>query len=293
MNKSTIKNNFSRNARFYDQHSNVQADCSEILLGLLDNTSFKSILEIGCGTGTYTARLFGRYPDAAITAVDISKPMLNIAEEKLKGTGVVFIEADGENLSLNRHFDLVTANASFQWFAGIDAAVRRFSDMLEDGGRICFSIYGPETFKEFRETLKEYLGRETRLSSSKFAEAESLKKELGRCFSDIELIERSYNREFPSLLDFLRDIKFSGTRGSGLESEVRLGRYMLSDLEKIYIKKFGKIKVTHQVFFLRGRKRMTPRNCEQNSVIASERSERGNLKDRHCEEAEGRRSNLL
>jgi len=251
MDKDIIKQNFSKNAHSYDRYSKVQSYCADELSRFLDDAKFRSILEIGCGTGTYTARLCEKYPDANITAVDISRPMLDLAKSRLSGKAVVFVEADGEKILPRERFDLVTSNVSFQWFQGLSSAIFRFSDILTKGGTLCFSIYGPETFREFGEVLKSFLGKGVRLSSSEFASRDSVEKVLGKYFQGLEIRENIYVEEFPSLLDFLKDVKLSGTRGAGLGGRVRLGRWMLNDMEKMYIKRFGKIIVTHQVFFVK------------------------------------------
>ena len=57
--------------------------------------------------------------------------------------------------------------------------------------------------------------------------------------------------EFESLLEFLKDIKYSGTRGRGLGEDIFLGKNTIKEMEKTYIKKFSKIIATHHVFFCR------------------------------------------
>lgn len=60
-----------------------------------------SILEIGCGTGSTTRYLRMLYPEARITAVDLSAPYLREAQrrlEKLPGRLVTFEESAGESL---------------------------------------------------------------------------------------------------------------------------------------------------------------------------------------------------
>ena len=118
-----------------------------------------------------------------------------------------------------------------------------------------FSIYGPETFYEFQEVLEAYFGESSWLSSSKFVAQEILQRIFEEHFNVLEFREKVYKARFPSLLDFLRDIKFSGTSGEGLDGRVYLGKETLKDLEKIYMEKFDGINATHQVFFCGLKKR--------------------------------------
>ena len=43
----------------------------------------RDVLELGCGTGTLTALLADRYPEANISAVDASEEMIRIARDHL------------------------------------------------------------------------------------------------------------------------------------------------------------------------------------------------------------------
>jgi len=166
MDKNIVNGNFSRNAESYDDYAAVQRKCAEKLIGLIGEKPFSSILEIGCGTGIYTRLLHDRYGDAEITAVDISEKMVEIAREKLTGKNISFMIADGEQITPDGKLDLITSNASFQWFENIEETLELFTGALADGGMLCFSMYGPETFKEFREVLGVHFGRHRGLSSA-------------------------------------------------------------------------------------------------------------------------------
>ena len=64
----------------------------------------KNILEVGCGTGSYTKILLEmRY---GVTAVDISEDMLKIAREKC---ACKFINGDIRNITINEKFDACIA----------------------------------------------------------------------------------------------------------------------------------------------------------------------------------------
>jgi len=57
----------------------------------------RSVLDIGCGAGNYTLRLLQELPDLECTLVDLSKPMLDRAVERVGGAtqGIIFrIQAD-------------------------------------------------------------------------------------------------------------------------------------------------------------------------------------------------------
>ncbi|MGB3112885.1 MAG: methyltransferase domain-containing protein, partial [Candidatus Omnitrophota bacterium] len=198
MSKCLIKRNFSRGARHYDRHSAVQRECALKILDLAGEKRHSRILEIGCGTGVYTGLLSDKFPGAEITAVDLSRPMVDLAKKKISGSNVRFVVDDGECMPLDGKFDMITSNAAFQWFENLDAAIGSFSEGLSDGGTLCFSMYGPETFKEFQEVLAAHFGAQ-RLSSENFISPQTLMSMLDRHFDEVVLREEYFKADFGSL----------------------------------------------------------------------------------------------
>lgn len=251
VNKHEILGNFSKSAVTYDDHAEVQKRCAQKLIDLIDLDYFPRILEIGCGTGVFTEILRERYPDADIKAVDISPDMVKKASEKLTGSGVRFEVSDGEGLGKDEKFDLITSNASFQWFESLDNAFQSFSHNLSKQGLLCFSMYGPETFREFKEILGIHLGPRQWLSSSRFVEKDEVENLLNKYFNKFELHEDHYSVDFFSIWDFLQNIKKSGSRGEGLNGAF-LGKYAINEMERTYVEKFGAVTATHHIYFCRG-----------------------------------------
>ncbi|MBD3427290.1 MAG: malonyl-ACP O-methyltransferase BioC [Candidatus Omnitrophica bacterium] len=249
MDKKIIQGNFSRNAPRYEDHASVQRQCARILVDSLKGKEYPNILEIGCGTGIYTRLLRSTNKEARITAVDISPDMINIAKERMQDDKIVYLTEDGENIDLDADFELVTSNASFQWFEDLHKAMAMFTGHLKKGGLLCFSMYGPDTFHEFKKVLNKHYGSRKWLSSSRFIPFGTVKAVMDKYFSRVELSEKHFEVEFISLWDMLKDIKHSGTRGEGLGRSTFLGRYGLREMEKTYMEKYGRIVATHHVFF--------------------------------------------
>lgn len=69
------------------------------------------ILEIGCGTGSFTRFLSSAFPQAKITAVDLSYPYLKLAQSRLKSfPRIDWIQGDGANLPFkDNQFDAVVS----------------------------------------------------------------------------------------------------------------------------------------------------------------------------------------
>jgi tRNA (cmo5U34)-methyltransferase len=61
------------------------------------------LLDIGCGAGNYSLKLLERLPQLEVTLVDLSRPMLERAEQRLRAAGcrkVTAIQADVRELEL-------------------------------------------------------------------------------------------------------------------------------------------------------------------------------------------------
>ena len=251
INKQMVSKNFSKSATTYDEHADVQKKCAEKLMDLVDLDYFERILEIGCGTGNYTSLLSKRYPGSNILAVDISDEMIKKSNKKLGGKNIRFEVSDAEHLKLDEKFDLITSNASFQWFDNLDKTFSAIAGMLSEDGVFCFSMYGPDTFSEFKEVLSHHFGERSWLSSSRFINKSEIEGLVSKYFSKIEVLEDSYRTDFFSIWDFMQNIKKTGSRGEGLGKDIFLGKYAIKELESTYIEKFGSIISTHHISFCR------------------------------------------
>src|SRR5688572_20921145 len=51
------------------------------------NPNATSVLDVGCGAGNYTLKLLERLPKLSVTLIDLSKPMLDRAVERVTAAG--------------------------------------------------------------------------------------------------------------------------------------------------------------------------------------------------------------
>jgi len=251
MDKAIIERNFSRCARFYDRYADIQRLAAERLIGLAPDAGFKEILEIGCGTGNYTIMLREKFRTAHIKAIEISEEMVGIARLKTGTAGVEFVIADAEKIDLSAGFDLVTSNASFQWFENMESSIKRYKEILSAGGVILFSSFGPLTFLELGRVLKDVAGGQM-VDSSAFQDKDALTGLLKRHFRGAAVEELTVKETYPSLRDLLGKIKYTGTRGSGLGNALLWRKGMFEKVEETYKNIFGAIEATYQLFFCKG-----------------------------------------
>lgn len=69
---------------------------------------FRSVADIGCGTGTFLARLW--FPGLTAYGIDRSAAMLEVARRKNRHTDTLFLCQDMRRLRLPRAVDLITCN---------------------------------------------------------------------------------------------------------------------------------------------------------------------------------------
>lgn len=247
--KAAIRRRFDRAAATYDANAQVQARTLELLLPHLPPESeVREILEIGCGTGSYSQRLLNHYPQARLTALDFSEKMLEQARQKLldspervqkesqqkpnsyetvpgedrqkpgqaaEATAPVLLCRDGEDfLAENRcHFDLVTANATLQWFSDLPRALLRIRAGLRPGGILLTTIFGGQTLTELAEGMSAVTKGRVQPAASGFYQLNELQAALNKVFTKVEVEEHSFTRTFGDLTLMLRHFRYTGTGG--------------------------------------------------------------------------------
>jgi tRNA (cmo5U34)-methyltransferase len=80
------------------------------------NPQARQILDIGCGAGNYTLKLLQRLPNLDVTLIDLSRPMLDKAQERIRAVSngkLRTIQADMREVDLGEAaFDSILASAT-------------------------------------------------------------------------------------------------------------------------------------------------------------------------------------
>ena len=105
-------------------------------------------LEIGCGTGAFTAPLAEAVGERGeVLGADISEAMLAGARKRLAESGlknVSLMQADAQTHSFEPgRFDLVASRFGVMFFADPAAAFANLRAAARPGGRLCFACWGP------------------------------------------------------------------------------------------------------------------------------------------------------
>ncbi len=255
--KKRIRERFSRAAGTYDAHADVQRELAVLLGQQLPQGAVPGrILEIGCGTGTFTALLVGHYPEAEIIALDFSEGMLGQARAKLAGHArLSFLCEDGERFlaACPSSFDLICSNSTMQWFDDIPAAFARIAGLLAPGGRFLGVLFGPKTFSELSQGLAHCFAAPVQLPPSRFPGRTQLAALAAAHLGGATVEEVARVRYYPSLLALLDHIRKTGTGGGqSLPASLTPGRLRL--LDAWFRKHFDGYPATYQAFVVKGEK---------------------------------------
>lgn len=96
--------------RFADERGRPFRD----LLARVGAVGPATVVDLGCGPGNLTAVLAGRWPDAEVTGVDSSAPMVDAARARGDGR-VAFRVGDVRDWAPPRPVDVLITNATLQW----------------------------------------------------------------------------------------------------------------------------------------------------------------------------------
>ena len=128
-------------ARFYDTVMDDPGPRAERVVRSIERyrPTARSLLELGCGTGSILARLEGV---PSLTGLDRSREMLVLAREKVPGAQ--FVEGDMSSFALSERFDVViSVFDSINHLLDFDAWRATFDAVhahLTDGGLFVFDV---------------------------------------------------------------------------------------------------------------------------------------------------------
>jgi malonyl-CoA O-methyltransferase len=216
--KQGIRRNFARRASSYDRHAEMQRFMAQGLVATAGDSLARAgrILEIGCGTGYLTGLLHQANKGARLVALDLDATLVAAARRRIgPETGVAWLVADGET-QIRGSYDLIIANATFQWFTRPGETLAAYYRSLTPGGVLAFSTLGPQTFQELAESL-DRAARSLNLTGTPpipaqgFGDRETWAHRLHRAgFRKDRLARELVTAMFPSVQEFLRALQATG-----------------------------------------------------------------------------------
>jgi trans-aconitate 2-methyltransferase len=99
----------------------------------------RRVVDLGCGPGTLTRLLHGRWPAAEVLGVDSSAEMVAAAEP---ADGIAYQVADLRTWQPPAPVDVLVSNATLQWVPGHLALLPRLVGHVAPGGWFAFQVPG-------------------------------------------------------------------------------------------------------------------------------------------------------
>lgn len=147
--RKALRRSLDRAAATFDDAGVLQAEVRERLLERLSYVALSpaTVLDLGCRTGRGARALAGRYPQAAVIAIDVSMAMLCKATEP----PFARICAGDARLPLrDASVDLLFSNLALPWCDDLDAVFGEFRRVIRPNGLVHFTTLGPGTLCELR-----------------------------------------------------------------------------------------------------------------------------------------------
>jgi ubiquinone/menaquinone biosynthesis C-methylase UbiE len=130
-----------------DRRDEVLAPVGDALLAAARPRPGEKVLDIGCGCGATTLAAGSAVgPAGAVTGIDLSGPMLDLARQRrdtAQATNVDFVDGDAQAHALSPTHDLAISRFGTMFFADPTAAFANIATALSSGGRICLATWQP------------------------------------------------------------------------------------------------------------------------------------------------------
>jgi trans-aconitate 2-methyltransferase len=108
------------------------------LVAALPDIHARRAIDLGCGPGNSTEVLAVRFPEAEVSGLDSSSDMVEAARVRLPG--ISFTVADIEQWSDPGPFDVILANAVFQWVPGHETLFPALIAKLNPRGAVAIQM---------------------------------------------------------------------------------------------------------------------------------------------------------
>lgn len=130
------------------------------LMGMIGDISGKSILDLGCGSGIYSAEFAKK--GAIVTGLDISEASLRLARSRAAGErlSIEFVRGSISGLGFfcDKKFDMIFSSTTMHYIKDIEGAFLKMNRLLNDKGILLLSVVHP--FYTAQYPLSDYEGED-------------------------------------------------------------------------------------------------------------------------------------
>src|SRR5579872_1585118 len=147
---------FSNIAPTYDRanhalsfNQDVQWRKDSVKQMLKDGFAPQRVLDLCAGTGDFALAVKEQAPTAQVVMADFAKPMLRLAQDKVKGqSGFEFLQADALKLPFHdMAFDAVVCGFGVRNLDSLEAGLKEIARMLKPGGKaVILEFFKPTGF---------------------------------------------------------------------------------------------------------------------------------------------------
>lgn len=256
LDKRKVAQSFSRAAVSYDAVAGLQRDVGMALLQKIPRGhAARHVLDLGCGTAFFTARLAQQWPHAQLVGLDIAEGMLHVARTRTEfgasSNPVYWLCADAEYLPLqSARFELVFSSLAIQWCDNLPALFAEVRRVLKPGATFVFTTLGPRTLFELKQAWQTV---DAYVHVNRFQSAPHIQTALavaGFTLDSWTAEERVLR--FGRLSDLTRELKALGAHNVNAGQATGLtGRRKLEALKSAYesFRKDGTLPATYEVFY--------------------------------------------
>jgi malonyl-CoA O-methyltransferase len=155
LDRTLVRRSFDAACDSYDAAAVLQREVRGRLHGRLDYVRLapRRVLDLGAGTGHGARALKQRYHAAQVIALDLARGMAAAARRQrslLRRFDVVCADAVALPLA-DASVDLIVSNLMLQWCDDPERVFAEAARILQPGGLLTFTTFGPDTLKELRE----------------------------------------------------------------------------------------------------------------------------------------------
>jgi malonyl-CoA O-methyltransferase len=261
LDKRAVRRSFENAAADYDRHAVLQHEVCARMLERLDYIKLepRTILDGGGGTGNAVPGLLARYPGVRLIELDLAQAMVGRALQRVKWwqklplmrAPLHGVCADLECLPLkNEAVSLVWSNLALQWVADLPRALVELHRVLEPGGLLMFSTFGPDTLKELRGA---YDGTDGRTHVNRFLDMHDIGDMLVAArFADPVMDMEQLTLTYDDVRVLMRDLKAIGAHNSMRgRPEGLSAKSLLRMVERNYeaLRREGKLPATFEIVY--------------------------------------------
>ncbi len=162
LDKQRVGHQFNKSAYVYDQHSGMQREIVDALLGKADvkrmlrsqRDNVPVACDLGCGTGYALSKIASEVSPCYLIGLDLAPAMLQLAADRLAKTNnqhLNLLEGDIESSPVSSaSVDLCISSSALQWCDN-EAAFAEIHRILKPGGYALLSSFTLGTLAQWRE----------------------------------------------------------------------------------------------------------------------------------------------